>query len=315
MPKPKSATHTPTNPIVFRAHLADYPLFLQVAMSGNFSQAAQRLNLTPSAVSKRIQMMEQRLQKKLFARSTRSMRLTDAGELFFQHAAQLMQQASMMAEALSAQDQNLAGVLKVAIPASGGFDEALIAFARQYPMLTLHIHSSDHHQDLMDLNVDVALRIGSLSSKHFAKDFRVQKIISTPLCLVASADYLKKYGTIKARDDLTSHRFLAYQNAAKPFSLSLRASQKQKQELTFPCSFSSNQGDILLKAALAGLGVTLLPKLIVKEFLKNKKLIEILPEQPSGQDFALYIVSPNAASQVKKIEVFANFMRQWFEKK
>ncbi len=291
--------------------LSDIPIFLSVARQGSFTQAAKDLNLTPSAISKRIGTMEERLGVRLFNRTTRKVRLSDEGALFYDYAERIFEEAEAAEQMVSDVTGKPAGILRLAMPVSFGLavlNQAVTAFAREFPDILIHAEQDDRPADMVEGRFDVAIRVGRLEDS----SLKAKKLTDIDMTLCASPQYLRENGTPKAPDDLKTHKFLAYQNHVRPKAWIYKDPRGQNGSVAIPCRFTSNNGDILVQAAKDGLGVVLLPSFLTKEPIDSGELVQLFEDYQSLPErgvYALYAPSPKTAP---KVRAFLDFMGMWF---
>lgn len=188
--------------------LGSYRTFVKIVETGSLAQSARELHISPSAVSKQLAGLEQRLGAKLLQRSTRSLQVTEVGERFFHRCIEVLRAA----EAAESEVRDLAGEqggeLKIALPqavASEEFTGLLFDFARTYPKITLDIRVSNTAQKLIENEFDVAFRAGNL------KDSRLLavELFSARVVMCASPEYIQRFGKPSTLNDLTEHKVLA----------------------------------------------------------------------------------------------------------
>jgi DNA-binding transcriptional LysR family regulator len=290
--------------------LADIDLFLAVARTGNFSTAAHALNLTPSAVSKRVMSLEGDLGVRLFQRTTRRLTLTEEGQLVYEHAQRIALEAEAVEDTISQTTARPRGLLKLALPVSMGYSRlntAIATFANSYPEITVHAQLDDAVQDLIGGGFDAAVRIGSLADS----TLKARKLADCPMVLCASPQYLAKESEPQAPEDLKAHAFLTYQNSARPAVWSYRGSNGVSGTVTLPCRLTSNNGDMLLEACLQGMGIVLLPSFFTDNAIAQGRLVQLLPAYETVPERAIYIVTPPQAASLPKVRVFIDFMVNW----
>lgn len=294
--------------------LSDIPVFLSVARHGSFTGAAKDLGLTTSAISKRIGGLEDRLQVRLFNRTTRKVSLSEEGSLFFDYAERIAAEVQEAEEMVSDVLRKPAGVLRLAMPVSFGkavLNEAVTAFAREFPEIMIHAEQDDRSADLVEGRYDVAIRVGKLADS----TYKAKKLTDIQLKLCVSPQYLREFGTPANPDELKHHKFLAYQNHIRPKAWVYKDPRGQTGSVAIPCRFTSNNGDILLQAAKDGLGIVLLPTFLIGDSIEKGQVVELFPDYqtlPERGVYALYSPSPKTTP---KVRAFLDFMGMWFDAK
>lgn len=292
--------------------LTDIPIFLSVARQGSFTQAAKEMNLTPSAISKRIGTMEERLGVRLFNRTTRKVSLSEEGSLFYDYAERICEEAEAAEQMVSDVTGKPAGILRLAMPVSFGLavlNRAVTEFAKDFPDVLIHAEQDDRPADMVAGRFDVAIRVGRLEDS----SMKAKKLADIGMTLCASPMYLMENGTPKSPDELKGHKFLAYQNHIRPKAWIYKDARGQNGSVAIPCRFTSNNGDILVQAALDGLGIVLLPTFLTQKYIETGELIELFEDYQSLPErgvYALYAPSPKTAP---KVRAFLDFMGKWFE--
>lgn len=292
--------------------LSDIPVFLSVARLGSFTKAAKDLALTPSAISKRIGTMEERMGVRLFHRTTRKVALSDEGALFYEYAERIYEEAEAAEQMVSDVSGRPSGILRLAMPVSFGLavlNQAVTAFAREFPDVLIHAEQDDRPADLAAGRFDVAIRIGRLEDS----SYKAKKLADITMSLCASPQYLRERGMPKSPDDLKNHKFLAYQNHVRPKAWVYKDPRGQNGSIAIPCGFTSNNGDILVQAALDGLGVLLLPTFLTHKHVAAGTLVELFDGYQTLPERGVYAMYAPAPKTAPKVRAFLDFMDMWFK--
>ena len=248
--------------------------FVRTVEAGSFSAAARLVGTTPSAVSKSIERLEQRLGVKLFLRSTRSLTLTLEGTAYYDQVAPLLRSLDEAGSVLG-QIGKARGVLRVSLPAV--LEAALIEpltriFVARFPEIKLEISVTDRHVDLVREGFDVALRAGSVE----AAEWIVRRIANLPLILVASPDCIARAGLIDTRDALMRAPHIRYRLGARNYPIRFA----DDTELDPDGVLDTDSGLVMRRAALAGMGIAQLLRLAVADDLMEGSLVEVMPQDP-----------------------------------
>ena len=283
--------------------------FVAVATEGSFSNAASTLKLSPQLVSKYVSKLEEQLNSRLLNRTTRKVSLTEAGSHYFAHAQQILLSIDDMESQLSGLQQNPRGILRISAPVSFGLRhmaQLITDFQIRYPLVTIDLQLNDRKVDIVDEGFDVALRIGKLkSSSLIAKQVAPIRVV-----LCASPEYLKKHGTLDNPENLEQHRYLHYSYMNMDSKEHIYHLLKAK--VLEQCNgFSSNNGDVLVEAAIAGAGLVLQPTFIVSEAVSNGKLVIVLPEL-EPKPLGLYAVYAHRKLLPHKVRCFIDFMAGYY---
>ncbi|OWY29159.1 LysR family transcriptional regulator [Herbaspirillum robiniae] len=271
--------------------LEDLHLFLRSAALGSFSQAAREADLLPGQVSAAIQRLERELDIRLFARSTRSLRLTEEGERYLPYAQEALQTLREGREGLRSDDAELAGTLQVAAPSDLGRNVLLpwlSEFRRANPRLDLRLLVSDQVTDVFRDPVDIAIRYGRMDDASF---------IALPLApdnrrvLVASPDYLRRHGAPQTADELKRHDCLIYQLQGRVYDKwFFPADGGRTIQVGGP--LVTDDGDVVRRWAVAGEGIAYKSWLDVGADVRARRLSIVLP-QLRGEAAQLHMVCPH----------------------
>jgi DNA-binding transcriptional LysR family regulator len=232
-----------------------YRTFVKIVETGSLAATAKELHLSPSAVSKHLSALEDRLGAKLIQRSTRSMQVTDVGERFFHRCLDILAAADNAESEVRDSSGELGGKLKITLPqamASAGFSLLLQSFRKAYPRISLDIKVSNTAQNLIEQNIDVAFRAGTL------KDSRLVAIelFSTRIVMCGSPDYIQREGEPENLQQLRDHTLLV------PAYYYLRSAEEQidQDELSSPFDnhLICDELPMLVELAKSGAGIAML---------------------------------------------------------
>ena len=283
--------------------------FVAVVTEGSFSNAANTLQLSPQLVSKYVSKLEEQLNTRLLNRTTRKVSLTEAGSHYFGHAQQILLSIDDMESKLGGLQQNPKGVLRISAPVSFALKhmaKLITDFQIHYPLVNVDLQLTDRKVDIVEEGFDVALRIGQLKSSSLI----AKKVAPIRVMLCAAPDYLNKHGTPTQPEDIAEHRYLHYSymnmDGKDDIYQLLKAKYlKQGSELR------SNNGDVLVDAAIAGAGIVLQPTFIISEALSSGKLVVVLPElEPEA--LGLYAVYAHRKLLPHKVRCFIDFVEGYY---
>ena len=252
----------------------DREVFFSVVEATGFGAAARRLETTPASVSRRVKSLEQRLGVRLLQRTTRKLSLTEAGERYFVEGLRLLHELDDLEQALTASAHEPEGTLRIV--ASMSFGQRRLAplvarFAKLHPKLRVSLILEDRETDLIDEAADLAIRIGYPADSSMIA--RAIAPVTRHVC--ASPEYLEHRGYPELPEDLLQHDCLHYNLISEREEWTFLGDDGE-QTLAITGSFCSNNGDVLLEAAMQGMGITLLPDFIVEEGLANGRLVKVL---------------------------------------
>ena len=257
--------------------LNDVATFVQVVRAGSFAEASRRLGVPPNTLSRRVQQLETQLGTRLMQRSTRHLALTHAGQTFHDRCAAAVDGLVDAGQALTSGSQAPSGLVRVAAPADF-FDffpmEWLNEFLVDHPLVKVDFVLSDGRADLIAERIDVALRGGILEDSGF---FARKLLDAGNDALVASPTYTAARGTPATLQALAEHDCLAFGHPSGRAVWRLAGPDGGETEVPVAGRFSGNTAQSLRKAALAGLGIALLPSTMTRRDLRAGALVPVLP--------------------------------------
>ncbi|WP_145927230.1 LysR family transcriptional regulator [Jeongeupia sp. USM3] len=263
--------------------------FVCAVEAGSFSAAAQRMNLSRSAVGKSIARLEARIGARLFQRTTRSQSLTDDGQLFYERCLAALGELEAAEDELERGRREPAGRLRLTLPSLFGrrcVAPVLLEMAQRYPKLELDVAFSDRVSDLIEEGFDLAVRSGALpdSTALVGRYLGVQHVI-----VCAAPSYLAAHGTPQTLADLAAHDGIVY--GRDPRGSQWRFVDAAGNETVGPVRPRLRFDDIeaMAEAAIAGVGLTRLPYWLADEHLRAGTLVHVLPDTRSTP-FPMHIV-------------------------
>jgi len=286
-------------------------IFAKVAENQSFTKAAQELGLEKSTVSNKVSLLEKRLGVRLLNRTTRLVTLTEAGEGYYQYCHQLTetaQEADYYAETLTNEPQ---GVLRVSVSLDFGMlliRELIKPFMQEYPKLKIDLFVIDREVDLIAERYDIALRIGPGQLKD--SSLIGKKLFNVKMGLFVSPQFLREHSEPKVPDDLQKTPFVIFTKQQE--SVFKFASGFMPDDIQATGNLKINDMLISREAALSGLGIAIMPLLLVKDEVKQNKLKQILPEYelPIMTMFAVY---PSRQWLPSKLTVFLEYLEKWIK--
>lgn len=257
--------------------LNDIALFVQVVRYGSFAEAARRLGVPPNTVSRRIQQLETRLGTRLLQRSTRKLTLTSIGQSFYERCASAVDGLVEAGEETIAGSQEPSGLVRVAAPADF-FDffpmEWIAEFLTAHPRVRFDFVLNDAQADLIAEQIDVAFRGGPLRDSGYVG----RTLLATGSdSMVASPAYLARRGAPDTLQELANHDHVTFGHPDGRGIWRL-VGPKGAEEVQVTSRFSGNTAQALRKAAVAGLGIALLPSSIARLDIQAKRLVPVLPQ-------------------------------------
>ena len=286
-------------------NFSEMSVFVRVAQEGSFSAAARRLDLTPSAVSKQIGRLEERLGARLFNRTTRQISLTDVGQAFFARADRILGDLAEAERAVTDMAGNPRGLLRVSVPVAFGrmhLAPRLPTFLAANDEVQIDLTLNDRFADLVEEGFDLALRIGELADSSLI----ARKLAPNRRIAVAAESYLEAHGRPQRPPDLVDHNCLPYTYRAQRHDWEFHGPQGREQ-VRVSGNLEANDAGALREALLAGLGVALLPLWLVGEDIRDGRLEVVLPDYPAP-DSAIYAVYAPGRFLSPKVRRFVDFL-------
>lgn len=282
-------------------------IFARVVEAGSFSEAARRLNISRSAVSKAVAKLEKDLSTRLLNRSTRHLSLTEAGAAFTEYSVRILEEAEQAERVVNSLQAEPQGLLKVSASVAFGtlhVAPALADFLEHYPKIRIDLTITDHHVDLVEEGYDVLIRVTNEPDLNLV----ARKLAPARRILCATPKYFQQHGIPKTPEDLVSHNCLDY---------TLSGEQGYWRfigpvgEISVPVSgtLRINDDDALSQAVLGGLGIALLPTFTVGKDLQGGKLRAVLSEYISVERYIYACYFPSRYLPAK-IRAFIDFFAQ-----
>ena len=295
-----------------RERLDSLMIFVQAAKHLSFSEAARQLGMSPSAVSRAVQRLEDRLSTRLLSRTTRSLSLTDEGARFYDAGRQILSDLEEAELSLSRAQSTPSGVLRInLIPSMGRMHivPALPALAAQYPDLELEISLSDRRVDLIEDGIDAVVRVGLSPDSNLI----MQSLGTAREVVCASPQYLDKWGIPQTPEDLQQHQCI---NHVVPQTGRVREWRFQQQGKLFTLNvsgrFTIDHAETATAAAIAGAGIIQLYNFVVGEAIAAGQLVPLLADYaPPGVPIAVIYAQKRYLSA--KVNVFVAFMQELME--
>lgn len=283
--------------------------FVTVVNEGTFTRAADRLEISPQLVSKYVSQLEQHLGVRLLNRTTRKIHLTEAGASYHLRTQQVLNDIDDMESHIGDLQTQAQGLLRISAPVSFAIRHMgplLSEFQMAHPGVGIDLQLNDRKVDVVEEGFDIVLRIGHLKSSSLI----AKRIAPIRLVMCASPTYLKQRGTPQRPEDLERHRYLRYSymelDTSQPLYRWLQSSSQDGIS-----SMISNNGDVLVEAAIASVGIALQPTFISGSAIKEGKLQVVLPEY-EPEPMGLYAVYAHRQLLASKVRSFIDFIEGYF---
>lgn len=281
-------------------------MFAKVAEEGSFAAAAAAMGVSVATVSRAVTRLEERLGGRLFNRTSRRLALTDYGHTLAERAAKIYADAEEAEDVARETSSRPRGLVKLAAPLTFGarwVAPLLPEFFRTYPEISVDLHLTDAHTDLIGEGFDAALRIAimedsSLVARHLT---HVRRFV------VASPSYLARYGRPQHPQDLGAHQCLTYTNRSKRDVWRFTHESGEECVVTPTGSLRGTSVEALLPMVFAGLAIAELPEFVATQYFSDHQLEPILTDWrlPEG---GLYFVTPTARARPAKVSALADFL-------
>lgn len=285
--------------------------FIRVIESGSFALAAESLSLSPSAVSKIISRLEDRLRVKLLTRTTRKLALTVEGELYLERAREILGAIEAAESEISAARGKPSGIIRVNVGTAVGKHQLapiLGRFLEQYPDVSIELSVTDRQIDIAAEPVDVVIRTGQLSDS----TLQARKLADSHRLICASPDYLARHGTPRVPADLLQHNCLLISRmphlARWPFH-----TPEGVNVLKVSGNLVVDNADILRDMTVRGLGIARIGEVLVRSALARGLLVSLLEESHAVEPFPIWAVTPPGRSRVHRIRLFLDFLADAFK--
>lgn len=276
--------------------------FVAIAEAGSISAAARRLHLSKSVVSERLADLEHGVGAPLFHRTTRKLSLTEDGAAFFERAIRIVREVDDAMAEVSERRGTLSGPMRLSAPVTFGrmhLGPALYPFLTKHPGISLTLELDDRRVDAAAEGYDAVIRNGSVEDSRLV----VLPLASSQRLLVASPDYLKRHGKPKSLADLEGHRAIYYTNRGVG---DWRFLDTRPDAFVRPsAALWVNNGDMMKDAALAGLGIALLPSFIAGASVKAGALVMVDVGREVAKELVYVAHSEGRRASKKVMELVA----------
>ena len=280
--------------------------FVTIVETGSLTQAADRLGVAVSAVSRRLRDLELRLGASLIQRSTRRLYLNETGQIFFERCKIILGSLDDAQQEVSNASGSIRGLLRVSAPLSFGISHmssAIAKFTHENPEIHIEMDLSDKHVDLIAEGVDVAIRIGTLTDSSLI----ARKISSVRFLPAAAPNLIDQLTSLSSPEDLQDVPALVLLNERNLHNWHYVSPDGNNGVLRVRSKMSANNGDVLRELAIAGHGMINLPQFIHYEALNRGLLCPLFPEY-TWDSFDIFAVYPKTTILPKRTRVFVDFM-------
>lgn len=287
--------------------------FATVVDQGGFTDAARKMGISKSAVSKHVSALEARLGARLLNRTTRRVSPTEIGLAYYDRARRVLTDATEADALVSTLQAAPSGLLRLSVSTDFGMHHispVLGDFLRAYPDITVNMVLGDDYVELISGGFDLAIRVGDTIDG----SLRARKLAETTWRMIASPAYFQKYGRPMRIDDLNDHKLLHYSSQASTAVWRLTAPSGERRQVRTGGWLSVNDGQSLLNAAIAGLGIAWLPSYLTAQPMAQglvEEAISGLPAETQG----IYALYPPGRFMQPKLREFIEFLARTFASK
>ena len=293
--------------------LTEMEAFATVVDQGGFTDAAKKMGISKSAVSKHVSSLEARLGARLLNRTTRRVSPTEIGLAYYDRARRVLSDAGE-ADALVASMQSApTGLLRLSVATDFGVNHLspiLWDFLQKYPDITVNMVLNNRYVELISEGFDMAIRMGDLEDS----SLRARKLTETQMRMIAAPSYFEKHGRPARLDDLNTHKLLHYSNQASGNAWKITAPSGEERQIRSAGWLSVNDGQSLLNACIAGLDIAYLPSFLYANAMEQGQVVDVMPDLPV-ESTGIYAVYPPGRFTQPKVRAFIDFLVAHFSEK
>ncbi|SES28529.1 DNA-binding transcriptional regulator, LysR family [Tranquillimonas rosea] len=293
--------------------LTEMEAFATVVDQGGFTDAAKKMGISKSAVSKHVSSLEARLGARLLNRTTRRVSPTEIGLAYYDRARRVLNDAGEADSLVTSMQSAPSGLLRISVATDFGVNHLspiLGAFLTEYPDITVNMVLNNRYVELISEGFDMAIRIGELEDS----TLRARKLTETTRRMVGAPKYFEKYGRPTKIDDLNDHKLLHYSSQSNGAVWKLTAPSGEKRQVRTAGWLSVNDGQSLLNAAVSGLGIAYLPSFLFADAMARGEVEEAIPDLPVESQ-GIYAVYPPGRFTQPKVRAFIDFLVDAFAEK
>lgn len=274
--------------------------FVQAEQSGSFAAASAVLGLSQSAVSKSIARLEERLDVRLFHRTTRNLTLTDEGRLYLESCRRALEELTSAEFALAARKDTVAGCVRLNLPELYGrhcVSPALLKLANQHPQLRFEVSFENRITNLVEDGYDLAVRIGELQ---YSADLIAKKIGQQEIVVCASPNYLNKHPAPFTLAELNQHDCITQYRAGQCEPWYFLNIRHETMRVNVATRHAFTATDVIVEAGLEGLGLIQVPSWLVEHHLKSQTLVRVLTDIATPV-LPIHIIWPRGRVQAYRV--------------
>jgi len=280
-------------------------VFARVVQAGSFTTAAAELGMPKSTVSRKVSELEERLNARLLQRTTRKLSLTDVGRTYYDYCARIAGEIQDAERAGSSLQETPRGLLRVTTGTNAAWLGPIVSsYLARYPYVQLELFCTGRTVDLVEERFDIAIRAGTLADSTLI----ARSLGSAKWFLVATPKYLKRRGRPRAPEDLKKHDYLSFGAGQSDVVLRLESGNKSAQ-IALSVRMLVSDFDVLYSAAVAGLGIALLPAFRCVDDLRARRLERVLRDW-SAPPTLMHVVYPSTRHVSPKVKSFVDHLHE-----
>ncbi|MCB1360683.1 MAG: LysR family transcriptional regulator [Rhodobacter sp.] len=293
--------------------LTEMEAFATVVDQGGFTDAARKMGISKSAVSKHVSSLEARLGARLLNRTTRRVSPTEIGLVYYDRARRVLNDAGEADSIVTAMQSAPSGVLRMSVATDFGvslLSPVLDEFLMEFPEISVNMVLKNRYVELISEGFDMSIRVGEMEDS----SLRARKITETSQRLIASPRYFQAHGRPERIDDLNDHRLLHYSNQASANVWKITAPSGEVRQVRGTGWLTVNDGQSLLNAAVKGLGIAYLPSFLYHDAMQQGLVQDVIPDLPQTT-LGIYAVYPPGRFTQPKVRAFIDFLVDRFADK
>ncbi|MGR5238754.1 LysR family transcriptional regulator [Vibrio alfacsensis] len=281
--------------------------FVRVVQTGSFSATGREMNTSQTTISKKVAALEKKVGVKLLARSSRDHALTPAGTRYYQTCVDILNELDEAESEARSEVVLPKGTIRISAPVAFGrilLAPVITEFFDLYPDIKVDLLLSDKHTDLISEGIDVAIRAKQLEDSTLV----ARHLFDNPMLALATPGYIEKYGEPKTPEDLKQHNCLVY-SRMKDINVWSFTKQDEEHAVAVSGNFQSDNGDVLLEVALTGMGIVILPIWMVKQYLNEGRLKQVMGDY-TGQNLPFHAVYLQSRYTPLKVRCLIDFLKE-----
>ena len=286
--------------------LTSLMLFVAAVEEGSLAGAARRVGMSAAMAGKHVASLEANLNARLLQRSTRSLSLTEIGQMYYRRCKRLVEEFDDAHREATDAQRSVRGVLRLAAPVTFGamrLGGVVARYLNDHPSVSVEVLLNDRYVDVLAEGIDLAIRIGRLRDSELV----ARRLASCRMVLCASPAFLAKIGMPRTIEEVRRLPRLAFSEEVSEGGWTLTGEDNRAHVIDGPCRMKANNMQMLLSAAQAGIGITYGPSFVFGESLATGKLVALLPEY-STLELGIHAIYPTARHVSQKVRKFVDYL-------